>query len=200
MRLMILGAAALLLAGCGGEEYPVPAAEAYAKLAGVGTPEGLYPMPVGLEEVSVSFESLPSQNAVQWRFGHDGDDLAQIIAKVEPNGDKASIVSLQYVEGSAPDENWRNGKVRRLLRNEVQRLVVEAVDSKMENRAFDAALRADVSAKTAAASMGAIINDVSKSMDEEVARREQRDREDEARVATNPNNATKPSMDLSKYN
>ena len=200
MRLTILGAAALLLAGCGGEEYPVPASQAYATLAGVGTSTGLDPMPVGLEEVSVSFESLPSQNAAQWRFSHDGDDLARIIAKVEPNGDNASIVSLQYDEGSAPDENWRNGKVRRLLRNEVQRLVVEAVDSKMESREFDSALRADVSAKTAAASMGAVINDVSKSMDEEVERRAQRDREDDARVAANPNNATKPSMDLSKFN
>ena len=200
MRSIILGAAALLLAGCGGEEYPVPASQAYATLAGVGTSTALDPMPVGLEEVSVSFESLPSQNAVQWRFSHDGDDLAQMIAKVAPNGGQASIVSLQYVEGSAPDENWRNGKVRRLLRNEVQRLVVEAVDSKMENRPFDAALRADVSAKTAAASMGAIINDVSKSMDEEVERRAQRDREDEARFAANPDSATQPSMDLTNYN
>lgn len=199
MRLIVLGAAALLLAGCGGEEYPMPASQAYATLSGVGT-TGLSPMPVGLEDVAVSFESLPSQNAVQWNYSHEGDDLAKFIAKVEPNGDNASIVSLHYVEGSAPDGNWRNKQVRRLLRNEVQRLIIEAVDSKMESRSFDMALRADVSAKTAAASMGAIIGDVSKSMDEEVERRAQRDREDEARAAANPHNATKPSMDLSKYN
>ena len=199
MRLIVLGVAALLLGGCGGEEYPVPASQAYATLSGVGS-ASLSPMPVGLEEVAVSFESLPSQNAVQWSFSHAGDDLAKMVAKVEPNGEAASIVSLAYVEGSAPDENWRNKQVRRLLRNEVQRLVVEAVDSKMESRSFNTALRAEVSANTAAASMGAIIGDVSKSMDAEVERRAQRDREDEARVATNPNNATKPTMDLSKFN
>ena len=200
MRMIALGAAALLLAGCGGEEYPVPASQAYSTLAGVGTPTGLYPMPVGLEDVAVWFESLPSQNAVQWHFSHEGDDLARIIAKVEPNGDNASNVSLQYVEGSAPDDNWRNGKVRRLIRNEVQKLVVEAVDSKMENRSFDMALRANVSAATAAASVGSMMKDVSKSMDEEVERRAQRERESETRAATNPGNATKPSMDLTKYN
>ncbi len=200
MRLWMLGAAALLLSGCGGEEYPVPASQAYATLAGVGTPTGLYPMPVGLEEVGVRFETLPSQNAVQWHFTHDGDDLAQVIANVEPNGDNASIVSLHYVEGSAPDENWRNGQVRNLIKHHVQKLVVEAVDSKMENRSFDMALRADVSATTATASVGAVMNDASKAMDAEIERRAERDRESEARSATNPHNATKPSMDLSKYN
>ena len=187
----------MLLAGCGGEEYPVPASEAYAKLSGVGTRACLQ---CGrAEEVAVSFESLPSKSGPvelqPWRRR-----LAKFIAKVEPNGDSASIVSLHYVEGSAPDGNWRNKQVRRLLRNEVQRLVIEAVDSKMESRSFDMALRADVSAKTASASMGAIIGDVSKSMDAEVERRAQRDREDEARAAANSHNAAKPSMDLSKYN
>ena len=200
MRSIVLGAAALLLAGCGGEEYPVPAGQAYTTLAGVGTPTGLYPMPVGLEEVGVRFESLPSQNAVQWHFSHDGDDLAQIIAKVEPSGDSASNISLQYVEGSAPDENWRNGQVRRLIKNEVKKLVVEAVDSKMENRAFDMALRANVSATTAAASVGAMMKDVDASLNAEIERREASERESETRAATNPHNATKPSMDLSKYN
>jgi hypothetical protein len=168
-------------------------------LSGVGT-ANLSPMPVGLEDVAVNFESLPSQNAVQWNYSHDGDDLAKFIAKVEPSGDSASIISLEYVEGSAPDGKWRNKQVRRLLRNEVQRLVIEAVDSKMESRSFDTALRADVSAKTAAASMGAIIGDVSKSMDAEVERRAQRDREDQARAEAYANTAAKPSMDLSKYN
>jgi hypothetical protein len=37
-------------------------------------------------------------------------------------------------------------------------------------------------------------------MDAEIERRAERDRESEARSATNPHNATKPSMDLSKYN
>lgn len=200
MRSIVLGAAALLLAGCGGEEYPVPADQAYATLAAVGTPTGLDPMPLGLEEVGVRFETLPSKNAVQWHFSHDGDDLARITAKVEPNGDKASNVSLEFVQGSAPDENWRNGEVRRLIKNEVKKLVVEAVDSKMENRPFNMALRANVSAATAAASVDAIMKEVDSSLNAEIERRAERERENEARDATNPHNATKPSMDLSKYN
>ncbi len=48
MRLFLLGAAALLLSGCGGEEYPVPAGEAFTTLSSVGTPPELYPLPGGL--------------------------------------------------------------------------------------------------------------------------------------------------------
>ena len=58
-----------------------------------------------------------------------------------PDGDKASTVTVQYVAGTAPDENWRNSDARRLIENQVQRLVVEAVHSKFENRPFDDELK-----------------------------------------------------------
>lgn len=200
MRLILLGASALLLAGCGGEEYPVPASEAFATLSSVGSPAGLYPLPVGVHEVAVNFESIPADNSVKWKFSHEGDDLATIIARVEPKGDKASNVTINYAEGTAPDGNWHNGQVRTLLQTQVQRLVIEAVDSKFERRPFNADLRADVSAATASASIGAMMKDVGTSLDAEIERRAERERESKARMATNPNNATKPATDLAKFN
>lgn len=201
MRFILLGASALLLAGCGGEDYPLPASEAFATLESIGTPEGLYPLPIGLEEVSVDFQSVPEHNSVKWKFSHQGDDLATIFATVEPKGDAASNVRVSYAEGTAPDENWRNGKIRGLLDRQVQRLVVEAVDSKLERRPFDTALRSKVSAETAAASMGALMNDVVASRDAHIESQEQSKRESESRrAAYNPDDAAKPMTDLSKYN
>lgn len=200
MRFILLGASALLLAGCGGEEYPVPASEAFATLSSVGTPAGLYPLPVGVHEVAVNFESIPADNSVKWKFSHDGDDLATMVAHVEPNGEKSSKVTLSYADGTAPDENWHNGQVRALLRRQVQQLVVEAVDSKFDRRPFDADLRASVSAATATASVGAMMKDVSAGFDAELERRADREREDKNRSATNPYNATKPATDLAKFN
>ncbi len=199
MRLILLGASALLLAGCGGEEYPVPASEAFVTLSSVGTPAGLYPLPVGVHEVAVNFESLLADNSVKWSFSHEGDDLATIIARVEPNGDNSSNVTVNYVEGTAPDENWHNGQVRKLLRSQVQKLVVEAVDSKFEGRPFNADLRASVSAATASASVGAMFKDVDASLDAEIERREQHEREKEDRATMIPNNS-KPMTDLNNFN
>ena len=57
MRLLFVGAAALLMAGCGGEKYPVAAGEAYTTLTGMGTPSAIYPLPGGLNELAVRFEA-----------------------------------------------------------------------------------------------------------------------------------------------
>jgi hypothetical protein len=196
MRFILLGASALFLAGCGGEKYPVPAAEALATLESIGTPAGLYPLPTGLEEVSVDFASAPEHNSVKWTFSHGADDLGTIFATVEPKSESASNVRVSWVEGSASDENWRNGKVRGLLDRQVQRLVVEAVDAKFERRSFDMALRNKVSAETAAASMSAMMDDVVASRDAHIASMEQSEREsDSRRAAYDPNDAAKPMTD-----
>lgn len=207
MRLFLLGAAALLLSGCGGEEYPVPAGEAFTTLSSVGTPPELYPLPGGLYEVGVRFESVPADNAVTWHFTHDGDDLAKIVAKVEPNGDQASTVSLEYVKGTAPDEKWRNGQTRKLLQTAVQQLVAESIDSKLEKRPFDKQLRNNVVATTTAASVGGMMQDASASMDKHIAEEKQSKKEAQARAEANPYARTRPSMDptkpttdLSKFN
>jgi hypothetical protein len=200
MRLIVLGAAALLLSGCGGEEYPVPAGEAFTTLSGVGTPDELYPLPGGLYEVGLRFESVPADNSVQWHFSHEGDDLARLVAKVEPNGDTASKVSVNYVEGTAPDENWRNGQARKLIQTAVQQLVVEAIDSKLEKRPFDKQLLGNVRATTAAMSVGGMMQDASASLDKHIAEEKQSRKEAQARAEANPYAKTKPSMDLSKFN
>jgi len=200
MRLLLLGVATLLLAGCGGEKYQVPASQAYTTLTGVGTPSAFYPLPGGLNDVSVRFEALPADNAVQWHFTHEGDDLAKIVAMVEPSGDDASNVSVFYVEGSAPDENWRNGAVRNQLSAGVYQLVTEAVDARLENRSVDQTFVATVRNNITMASMGGMMNDASSAMDKAVERQKERERERESQGATNPYGATKPATDLSKFN
>lgn len=196
MRKMIAVAAALLLSACGGETYPIPQTEAFNLLSGIGS-SNVTPLPGGLHPVSVNFESIPGDNLVKWEFSHEGDDLATIYAQVTPEGENASLVTIKYAPGTAPDENWRNGQARRLIENQIQRLVVESVDSTMEQREFRAELRQDVVKHVSLASMGALMDDVSASLDKEIERREA------AKNASSPPSqyaATRPSTNLSKYN
>jgi hypothetical protein len=200
MRFLLAGASALLLAGCGGEEYPVPAAQAFDTLASVGTPSALSPLPVGIEMVDVEFDAVPDHNAVKWKFTHEGDDLGTIVARVDPNGDAASKVTVYYADGTAPGEKWRNEKVRGLLERQVQRLVVEAVDAKFEKRPFDQQVRLSVTKETALASVGAMMKDMDASLEEEIARRDEIERESKSRAAIRSASSTKPMTDLSKFN
>ena len=203
MLLMLIGATALLLAGCGGgEEYPVPASEAFSTLSGMSYTPVLSSMPPGLQNVSVSFETLPAENAVRWSYSHDGEDLAQIVATVDPSGDAASEVTIDYIEGSAPDGNWSNGKARRQIKSGVKRLVAEAVDAKMENREFDMALRDQVNTEVYVAMMGTMMTDASAAMDK-VAKNPRtgpRRTHGPKKVFTDPYNKAAPTTDLSKFN
>ena len=197
MRKMILGIAALLLSACGGTTYQVPAGEAFSSLSSIGTTPGMSPLPGGLEPVNASFESVEGDNAVKWHFTHDGEDIGQIVAQVAPNGATASTVTVWYIEGSAPDDHWRNTEARRLIKGQIQRLVVEAVDSTLTSRPFDAELKKDVVMQVSMSSIGSMMNDVSKSMDEAAAEFDRRD--EEARVAHQAAEARsvgKPTTDL----
>jgi hypothetical protein len=202
MRGLMIGLAALLLSGCGGssEVYPIPAGDAFRTLSSIGRPSGMNPLPGGLTPVSVRFEALPGDNLVQWLFTHDGDDIGRIVAKVEPKDDTSSNVTVNYVQGAAPDEHWRNGQARRLIQQEIHRLAVEAVDSKLENRPFDQNLRMDVIKSVTMNSIGSVMNDVSSSMDKMIKERKEREAASENAGSSNPYTATKPSMDLSKFN
>lgn len=205
VRMMFLGAAALLLAGCGGEEYPVPAGEAASLLAGLGHTPAVSPMPVALEEVKVSFESLPGGNAVQWAFTHDGDELGQIVAMVEPSGEAASKVTVDYVEGSAPDGKLNNGKFRAQLKGGVKQLVVEAIDATLERRPFNTALRSQVDASITAALMGAVIDKTYSGINAALAKQDRLDKEranapNYVHERPVPQDASKPTSDLSKFN
>jgi hypothetical protein len=194
--------AALLLSACGGETYQVAPVEAFTSLSSIGTPPGMDPLPGGLNPVQASFESVPGDNLVRWSFTHEGEDIGQIIAKVEPDGDKASKVTVWYADGTAPDDHWRNSDARRLIKQEILRLAVEAVDSKLKNRPFDEALKKDVALQVTTSSLGAMMDDASAAMDEYAEKSRKADQEAEARRAQleagrASSQVGKPAVDLS---
>ena len=202
MRGLLIGVAALALAGCtSSETYPVAATEAYSTLSGLGYPDGVYPLPVGLISVGMEFEAVPADNAVRWHFKNaEGGDLATVTATVAPDGEAASTVSIAYAEGTAPDGEDSNKKIRRLIQAHVQPLIVEAVDAKFENRPFDKDLRYTADSMTATATIGDMMKDVDSSMEAHIAEEKRQKAEKEARVYVDPREATKPTTDLSKFN
>ena len=196
MRKVIICVAALLVSACGGETYPVAATDAFLTLSSIGNPPGTSVLPGGLSAMNVSFESVPADNSVVWKFTHDGDDVGRIVATVTPDGDSASNIRVGYMDGSAPDDKWRNGQARRLIRDQLQRLFVEHVDATFEKREFSQSLKNDVVAQVTTASIGAVMNDVSASMDAHI----KKEKEAKNQSNANPYTATKPATDLSKYN
>ena len=88
----------------------------------------------------------------------------------------------------------------------MQKLVVEAVDSKLEKRAFDDNLRKQVAADVATSSVGAMLGDISSSANEVAAEENERERQEKDAssaspdVPINPDDASKPTTDLSKFN
>lgn len=202
MRNLMIGVAALALAACSpSETYPVAAADAYSTLAGLGYATGVYPLPVGLMGVALQFDPVPADNAVRWHFRNsDGGELAVITATVVPDGDSASTISIAYADGSAPGGEGRNDKLRQMIETHVQPLIVEAVDAKFENRPFDKSIRYTSDSMTATASVGDMMKDVDSSLEAHIAAEKARKAEEKNRVMVNPNNATRPTTDLSKYN
>lgn len=203
MRIVLIGAAFVAIAGCNSEEtYPVAAAEAYTTLTSLGYPAGLYPLPVGLSKVGLEFEAVPADSAVRWHFKNDkGGELATVTATVAPDGDAASAISIAYAEGDAPSDEDSNSKIRRLIQAHVQPLIVEAVDAKFENRPFDKDLRYTADSMTASATVGDMMKDVDSSLEAHIAKEKQAKADKANRSSfVNPSNATKPSTDLSKYN
>jgi hypothetical protein len=206
MRRTILAVAAFLLASCGsGKVYPVPSAQAYSELSSIGTPAAMDPLPGGLSPVSVTFEAVPGENSVQWLFTHEGDDIGRIVAKAAPDGASSTNVRVDYFNGTAPDGNWRNAEARKLIENQVQKLVVEAVASTLENRSFDEDLRKQVALAVATSSIGGMLSDIRSSADEAAAAANELERDQadasSARpdVPINSDDASKPTTDLSKF-
>jgi hypothetical protein len=199
LKKIMLATAALCLTACGGEKYPVPATEAYATLSSVGTPTGVSPLPAAFSGVSVSFDSLPSDSQVRWRFSHNGSDIGAIVAKVDPSGDKASVVSLSYVDGTAPDGEWNNKQVRTMIKTGMKPLIAEAIDSRFDGRPFDMELYRQINLTLVQTNIGGMMKDASSAMDEAVAKQKE-ERAQSAARGNNPYDATKPSVDLSKTN
>lgn len=202
-RMTILGAAALVLVGCGKGEYPMPAAEATSMLASLGYSTDLATMPAALAKVQVSFESLPDGQSVQWSFRRGRDDLGRIVATVEPSGDAASKVKVDYVEGT-DHGGGTAGRIRKQLQVNLRPLFVEAVDSTLDRRPFDTAVRAKVDANLVEGLGPTMFSGVDASLDAEVAKRDRRDSERSNRASSrevpSPQSATQPTTDLSRFN
>ena len=201
LRSLLLGATALLLVGCGGgEEYPVPAGQAASMLAGLSYSPAIAPMPVALQDVSVSFESLPGGNAVQWSFTKNGDDLGRIVATVEKSGEAASEVTVDYVEGNASDKG-NYGQIRDQLRGGVQQLLIEAVDSTLDGRQFNMALRDQVDSNITIAMMGSMMVSASDAMDKAAKKGSTGSRRTYGPkpVSSDPSGKAAPTTDLSRF-
>lgn len=179
MRKFVIGVVALLLSACGAKTYPVAASEAYESISSLGS-DTLEPLPGGLDPVDVSFESSPADNAIQWKFSHENDDIGTIVAKIDAKGDNASDVTVYWAEGTAPSGNWRNSEARALIKGQIIRLVNDAVDAKIMKRPMDAELKKDVYAQVAMSSIGSMMEDASASMDKAVAEFDKRDKQREA--------------------
>lgn len=178
MRKYLIGIAALLLSACGAKTYPVAASEAYEGISSLGS-DTLEPLPGGLAPVDVSFESSPADNAVQWKFSHENDDIATIVARIDPKGDNASDVTVYYAEGTAPSGNWRNSEARALIKGQIMRLVNDAVDARIMKRPIDKELQKEVAAQVTMSSIGSVMTDVSAEMDKAAANFAQYDKERE---------------------
>lgn len=86
--------------------------------------------------------------------------------------------------------------MRGLIEGGSRQLIEEGMRAHVENRPFNHQLRRSIDMAAVQANIGSMMNDASKSMDEAVARFDENDREAETRAATNPYNATRPSIDL----
>lgn len=204
VRMMILGASALLLAACGSEEYPMPAAQAGSMLSGLGYSPVLATMPTAIAKVQVSFESLPDGQSVQWSFRRGRDDLGRIIATVMPSGEAASSVKVDYVEGE-DHGGGTAGRLRMQLKTNLRPLFVEAVDSTLDGRPFDEAVRAKVETALNDGLGPTMFSGVDASLDEEVERRRDREpngpsRRFDGSRKSSPQGPAQPTTDLSRFN
>lgn len=204
LRMTIAGAAALLLAACGSEEYPMPAAQATSTLASLGYSPVLASMPAALGKIQVGFESMPDGQSVQWTFRRGRDDLGKIVALVEPSGDSASKVKVDYVEGE-DHGGGTAGRIRKQLQVNLKPLFVEAVDSTLDGRPFDEAVRAKVDVALNEGLGPTMFSGVDASLDAEVKRRSDREpngpgRRFDGSRKSSPQGAAQPTSDLSRFN
>lgn len=211
-RVFLLGGVSILISACqAGEEYPMPAAQATSLLATLAHNPAVSPMPAPLNAVTNRFESS-SDGSVQWAFiGNEGQDLGRIVATVAPSGAQSSRVSVHYVKGTAPGGRWMTDQVRAEIERHMPRLLTEAVDSTLDRRPFDMAIREQVEEAIRAGLIGTMFqgihSELKKSIDEadvkrdwdDAERKERANRPVPVRQAPQPSEASKPATDLSQF-
>ena len=205
MRTPFLMALALALAGCGGgsaETYPAPVSDTWSKVSANAYSAAAFAVPVGLAgaEVRAVFESFPGERTGYWKFVRKGRELGRLTVAVD--GDPSeSEVRFAYERGDVGDED-RN--VERLVRQYSQPLIVEAIDSAIENRARDESARRVADQQTATALVGDMFREFDASHKEAVARFDEQERERKRSKANQAvrearTNATKPHVNLGGY-
>ena len=166
--------AALLIASCGSDSYPMPAAQATSMLSSLGYSPTLSTMPNAIGKMQVGFETMPDGKSVQWSFRRGRDDLGYIVATVEPSGDTASTVTVAYAEGK-DHGGGSAGRIRMQLKSNLKPLFVEAIDSTLDGRPFDEAVRAKVETALNDGLAPTMFSGVDASLDKEVERRRERE-------------------------
>lgn len=193
-RFALIAALALSLAACGGEKYPLPAGEAYESLVSVGIPDGARTL-TPMSSVAMTVDSIPDDSSVRWRFSKDGADLGAIVARVDADGDAASIVTTDYIEGAASGDP-ENKSISALIQGGQRQLIEEGIRAHFEKRPFNSELRKSIEFAAVQANIGNMMNEASASMDEFAKKHDERTSESASRAATNPYNATKPMTTL----
>ncbi|QNN64756.1 hypothetical protein H9L12_10915 [Sphingomonas rhizophila] len=196
-KFVLIAALALGVAACGGEKYPLPAAEAYASLTSVGVPHGARPLSP-LHNVSINVEQIPADSSVRWSFSKDGADLGAIIAKVDPDGESASVISTDYVDGTASGDDQNRMEVG-LIKGSQRQLIEEGIRAYFEKREFNSDLRKSLEMAAVHANIGGMMQEASASMDRAAKESNERRREAESEVARNPYTASAPTTDLSRF-
>ncbi len=182
----------------------MPAAQATSLLSSLGYSPTLSTMPAAIAKVQVGFESMPDGQSVKWSFRRGRDDLGMIVATVQPSGDSASTVKVDYAEGS-DHGGGSAGRIRMQLKNNLKPLFVEAVDSTLDGRPFDEAVRAKVEAALTEGLGPTMFSGVDASLDAEVKRRSERETTNSGRPfdgsrKSSPQSPTQPTSDLSRFN
>ena len=193
-------AAALTLSACDTKEsYQVPVRDAWAKVSSNGYAAGAFGTPSGLlaQDVRASFESFPGDRTGYWKFTRKGKELGRVNFAVEGD-DASSTVSYSYAQGEIAEEDK---KVEQEIRKYSQRLLVEAIDSQIENRERNQKMKDMADAQTAMALMGDMMKEANASMDKAIAEMKAGEKQGfgELNARTAKYTSTTPTTNLTGY-
>ena len=113
------------------------------------------------------------------------------------------MVTIDYADGTA-EGSWFINDVRTEIRDKLKQSIVEAVDSRLDNRAFDMALRDQVNAEIATDMSSRVAAGIGGAMQSAVDRQSKRIRQkavgDHGSPQVNdPASATAPTTSLEKF-
>ncbi|MEQ7873673.1 hypothetical protein ABDK56_06660 [Sphingomonas sp. ASV193] len=168
--------AAMMLGGCTQElNYQVPADDALATIESVAGSDAMEFPNMGYA-VDVAFENVAADRLAVWTYSYGGKELGKLMASVEPAGDAASKVKINFVDGKEALDD-RGTAIRRLLESDQLMLAKEAIAAKFENRAVDPALKKQLTMDLAALEMGKVLREMPQMQHDAFAAASQMDKE-----------------------